>query len=191
MLERTQSLLLVVDVQARLAPAIEAAASRIARARLLLAAAERLAVPVIVSEQYPQGLGPTDQRLLPLPPDATVLAKRAFSCWREPGLRAAIEAAGRPRIVVLGMETHVCVLQTALDLQAAGFAVHLAADAAGSRRGEDRALAIERMRAHGIDIVTSEMVVFEWLERAEGADFKALIPLIRDAGELSSPAPPP
>jgi nicotinamidase-related amidase len=80
------------------------------------------------------------------------------------------------------METHVCVLQTALDLQEAGFAVHLAADASGSRRVEDRALGQARLRDRGVAVVTAEMVVFEWLERAEGPAFKTLIPAIKALG---------
>lgn len=184
MLTARRSLVLVVDAQAGLARAVEEAALRLHRTRLLLAAARRLAVPVIVSEHYPEGLGHTDPRLAPLLDDAQILGKRAFSCWREPVLRAAIEAAGRHEILVCGMETHVCVQQTALDLAGAGFATAVAADAAGSRRAEDRLLALERMRGRGVDIVTSEMAVFEWLERGEGEAFKALIPLIKAAGDV-------
>ena len=183
MLSAQGSLLLIIDMQGGLARAVEAAATRIHRTRLLLEAANRLAVPVIVSEHYPEGLGHTDPRLLPLLIHATNLPKLAFSCWREPGLRQAIEAAGRRQIVVCGMETHVCVQQTALDLITAGFATHLAADATGSRRAEDRTLGIERLRQHGTDIVTAEMVVFEWLERGEGPAFKALIPHIKASGD--------
>lgn len=186
MLSRNESLLLIVDVQAGLARAVRDAGSCIRRLGLLLRAAAVLDVPVIVSEQYPKGLGPTDPRLLPLPDGTTVLPKLAFSCWREPELRAAIQSAGRRQVVITGMETHVCVLQTALDLQAAGFAVHLAADAAGSRREEDRALALARLRDEGVAIVTAEMVVFEWLERAGGPAFKTLIPAIK---ALVPPAP--
>ena len=184
MLTAERSLLLIVDLQAGLARAVEAAALRLHRTRLLVEAARLLAVPIIVSEHFPERLGATDPRLLPLPDGATVLGKRAFSCWREPQLRAAIEAAGRQQIVVAGMEAHVCVLQAALDLQAAGFAVHAAADAAGSRRAEDRTLGIERMRQHGVEIVTAEMAVFEWLERAKGDAFKALIPFIKASGNV-------
>ncbi len=187
MLSRNESLLLIVDVQAGLARAVEHAGARLTRLGLLLQAAAVLGVPVIVSEQYPKGLGPTDPRLLPLPDGALVLPKLAFSCWREVELRAAIEATGRRQVVVAGMETHVCVLQTALDLHDAGFAVHLAADASGSRRGADRALGQARLRDRGVAIVSAEMVVFEWLERAEGPAFKALIPAIK---AMVPPAPP-
>ncbi len=184
MLTAANSLLLIIDVQGNLARAVEAAAARIHRTRLLVEAARELAVPVIVSEQYPEGLGPTDLRLLPQLTTATILPKRTFSCWREPALREAIEATGRRQLVACGMETHVCVQQTCLDLVAAGFATHIAADAAGSRRSEDRTLGLERLRQHGCDIVTAESVVFEWLERAEGPAFKALIPHIKASGDV-------
>jgi nicotinamidase-related amidase len=184
MLTANGSLLLVVDIQAGLVRVVEEASRRVSRTKFLLEAAERLAVPVIVSEQYPEGLGPTDRRLAPLLDRAQVFGKRAFSCWREPVLRRAIEASGRRQVVVCGMETHVCVLQTALDLAKAGFMTCAAADAVGSRRAEDRMLALERMRGHGVAVVTSEMVVFEWLERGEGEAFKALIPLIKESGEV-------
>jgi len=184
MLNARGSLLLVVDVQGSLARAVEDAARCIHRTRLLLVAARQLHVPVIVSEQYPEGLGPTDTRLLDQLTEAIVLPKRAFSCWREPVLRAALEAAGRRQIVVCGMEAHVCVQQTALDLLAAGFSTHVAADATGSRRAEDRTLGLERLRRHGADIVTSESVVFEWLERSDIPDFKALAPHIKASGDV-------
>jgi nicotinamidase-related amidase len=182
MLIARDSLVLIVDAQAALVRVVEHAATCIERLQLLLAAADRLAVPVVVSEQYPQGLGTTDQRLLPHLERAKVLEKRAFSCWREPGLREALYAAGRRQIVVAGMEAHVCVLQTALDLRDAGYAVAMCADASSSRRMEDRALAIDRLRGHGVEIVTAEMVVFEWLERGEGPAFKALSGQIKALG---------
>lgn len=191
MLEAERSLLFIVDVQAGLAAAVADADLRIRHLGLLLGSADRLGVPVIVSEHYPKGLGHTDPRLQPLPNGTSVLGKISFSAWREPALRAAIEAAGRPQIVIAGMETHVCVLQTALDLQAAGFAVHLAADASGSRREADRSLAIERLARHGVDIVTAEMVAFEWLERGDTTAFKELIPLIKAQGGPSPTAAPP
>lgn len=182
MLRADRSIFLIVDVQAGLARAVAGAERCIDRLGLLLEAAGRLAVPVIVSEHYPKGLGHTDPRLLPLPNGAQVLDKISFSCWRQPELAAAIEAARRPAIVLAGMETHVCVLQTALDLQEAGYAVHLVADASGSREPADSEIALERLARHGVEIVTSEMVVFEWLERGDTPDFKALIGAIKARG---------
>ena len=184
MLSARGSLLLIVDAQAGLARAVEDAARCLHRTRLLLTTARELRVPAVVSEQYPEGLGPTDPRLLDQLTDAVVLAKRAFSCWREPVLRAALETAGRRQIVVTGMEAHVCVQQTALDLAAAGFSTHVCADAVASRRAEDRNLGLERLRDHGVDIVTAESVVFEWLERSDIPAFKALAPHIKASGDV-------
>lgn len=179
LLEAERSALLVVDIQDRLAAAIPDAAAVIERARILLAAAVRLGVPIIVSEQYPKGLGGTDARLTPLPAQATVLPKLAFSCAADPGLLAAVKATGRDQLVVCGMETHVCVLQSALGFVATGRQVFVVSDAVGSRHEERRRLGLERMRAGGVDIVDSEMVVFEWLGAAGTDAFRELSRLIR------------
>lgn len=179
LLERDRSVLFVVDIQARLAPAIAGAEAVVARARLLLEAAGRLGVPVVVSEQYPKGLGHTDERLLPLPEGAHVLPKTAFSAARDAAILAHLARLGRPQVVLTGMETHVCVLQTALGLKREGYEVAVVADAVGSRLPERRALGLERMRSHGVDVVDSEMVLFEWLGEAGTPAFKSLIGLIK------------
>ena len=151
----------------------------IARTAILLAAAGRLGVPVVASEQYPQGLGHTDERLA-LPEGGRTFAKLAFSAAARPRDRAPTsQGLGRRQLVLCGMETHVCVLQTALGLQAMGWDVAVAADAVGSRHAERRQLGLERMRDQGIAIVDSEMVVFEWLGAAGTPEFKELSRLIR------------
>lgn len=179
LIDRHQSLLLVVDVQEKLAPAIHEGAAAIANNRSLLGAADRLGIPVVVSEQYVRGLGQTVSELLPLPAGAQRFEKMHFSCTREPGFLGLIAATGRRQIIVTGMETHVCVLQTVLGLVAAGYEVCLVKDAASSRTPGNRAAAIARARAAGAGIVTTEMVLFEWLERAGTEDFRALLPLIK------------
>ena len=179
LIDRTQSLLLVVDIQERLAPAIHEGAAAIANNQRLLAAADRLAVPIVVSEQYVRGLGLTVPALQPLPAGAQRFEKMHFSCTREPGFLDLIAASGRRQIIVTGMETHVCVLQTVLGLLAAGYAVCLVEDAASSRTPASRAAAIARMQMAGAGIVTTEMVLFEWLERAGTDEFRALLPLIK------------
>jgi nicotinamidase-related amidase len=179
LLDRCRSVLFIVDMQARLAPAMEGAEAILARTRILLEAASRLEIPIVVSEQYPQGLGHTDERLLPLPESARVLPKLAFSAARDPAIREHLDRLGRPQVVLAGMETHVCVLQTALGLREAGHEVAVVADAVGSRLPERRELGLARMRARGVEVVDSEMVVFEWLGEAGTPVFRELSRLIR------------
>lgn len=179
LLDAKRSALLVVDIQERLAAAIPDAAAIIERTKILLAAAIRLDVPIVFSEQYPKGLGSTDARLQPVPNSAVVLPKLDFSCAADPGLKAAIAATGRDQIVLCGMETHVCVLQSALGFIAEERRVFVVADAVGSRHEERRRLGLERMRSAGAEIVDSEMVVFEWLGAAGTDAFRELSRLIR------------
>lgn len=176
-----QSLLVVVDMQDRLVPALAAPESLRNRVVLLLQAAARLEVPVLASEQYPQGLGETVAPVAQLLPAAARVEKMSFSVLREPAFRSALERlpAARRQAVVCGAETHVCVLQTAVELQAAGFDTTVVADAVGSRRESDKSHGLTRMRDHGCQVATSEMVVFEWLEQAGTDDFRALAPLLR------------
>jgi nicotinamidase-related amidase len=108
-----------------------------------------------------------------------IFAKRCFAASAEPEVAAALQALGRRQIVLCGMEAHVCVLQTALDLLRLGLRPIVVADAVASRRAESRDLALARLRASGVEVVDSEMVLFEWLRLAGTADFKALIPLIK------------
>ena len=179
LLDARHSVLFIVDIQMRLAPAIADADAVIARTVILLTAAARLDVPIVVSEQYPQGLGPTDARLLPLPESAVIMPKTSFSALGDDGIRAHLADLGRRQIVLAGMETHVCVLQTALASKAHGYEVAVAADAVGSRHPERKQRGLERMRDAGIAIVDSEMVVFEWLADAGSPAFKELSRLIR------------
>lgn len=179
LLNRDRSVLVIVDVQERLAPAMQDSEQVLARTRILLEAAGALDVPVLVSEQYPEGLGHTVAALQPHLAQATVVAKTCFSCGGEPAFLAALERLQRSQLVVCGMETHVCVLQTALELQERGYGVHVVADAVGSRHAERRELGLARMRHAGCVIVESEMVVFEWLGAAGTDTFRKLSRLIR------------
>jgi len=179
LIRRDESLLLVVDLQEKLAPAIHQGDAAIANNLRLLAAARQLGVPTFVSEQYVRGLGPTVAEIKAAAVDARFFEKTHFSCTGEPGVLELLHAAHRPQVVLTGMESHVCVLQTALGLLGAGFQVFVVADATSSRTPDNRHAALERLRAAGADIVTTEMVVFEWLGQAATDDFRAILPLIK------------
>ncbi|MFO1150576.1 MAG: isochorismatase family protein [Alsobacter sp.] len=170
-----RSFLLFIDLQARLVPAIEAGAAMTQNASRLLRAARLLGVPRLFTEQYPKGLGPTVADL-PVESDP-VVAKTAFSACGVAGVLDGVPADAQ--VIVTGCETHVCVLQTVLDLRAASRNVFVARDAVGSRRGEDKEAGLQRMARHGAEIVTTEMVVFEWLGGAEHPRFREVVALIK------------
>jgi nicotinamidase-related amidase len=176
LIEREKSCLLVVDVQEKLAPAVTDPAAVIGNSAVLLRAAARLGIPVVVSEQYPQGLGPT---LAALVPESARVGKLSFSCAADPGLQERIKATSRSVLVICGMEAHVCVLQSALGFQAAGYRAVVVADAVSSRAPANRDAALQRLRENAVEVVTTEMVVFEWLGQAGTPEFKELSKLIR------------
>ena len=167
------SALLVIDIQQRLLPAIHEGTAVIDHTVWLLEIARRLGVPSVVTEQNPQGLGPTADAVRDAAHDAEWVEKICFSSVSEGRLDATAVGA-RAQVVVCGTEAHVCVLQTVLDLQASGKQVFVVEEGVSSRTPRDKALALERMRAHGIRIVSREMVAFEWLERAGSDIFRAI-----------------
>jgi nicotinamidase-related amidase len=170
------AVLLLIDFQQRLMPAIFDGETVLARAVRLAEAALLLDVPVLATEQNPAGLGPTVAPLAACP--RAVLAKTAFSAADDPGF-AALLPARTTQIVVAGCEAHVCVLQTVLGLLGTGPAVAVAADAIGSRDPADRTAAISRAARHGAEIVTSEMVLFEWLRDSRHPSFRQVQKLLR------------
>ncbi len=179
LIDRRQSCLLVVDIQERLLPAMAQPESVVRNTGILLRAARRLGVPVLVSEQYRRGLGATVAELAAETEAANVIEKLDFSCLADAGFARRFQALARSHAIVAGIEAHVCVLQTAIELADAGVHTFVVADATSSRARESRELALTRARAAGIAVVTTEMVVFEWLRRADSDDFKALSALIK------------
>ncbi|HYG87527.1 MAG TPA: isochorismatase family protein [Azospirillum sp.] len=169
------STLLVVDFQAKLMPAIDQGAAAVANARRLIDAAAMLGVPTLFTEQNARGLGATVEELAP---DPSALAhKMTFDACRAPGFLERL-AEGHA-VVVAGCEAHVCVLQTVLGLIDHGRRVFLVRDAVGARRAESKETAVRRMERHGVEVVTTEMVVFEWLGTAEHPRFREAIALIK------------
>ena len=168
-----RSALLLIDLQERLLPHIHEGGMALEHGIWLARIARRLGVPIVASEQYPQGLGPTAAPLRELLQPEEIVEKVHFSCVAE-GCLAVHPTWARSQFVVAGTETHVCVLQSVLGLLAEGKDVFVVADAVGSRRAADRDLGIARMRDAGAQIVSREMVAFEWLARAGSDVFREI-----------------
>ncbi len=169
------STLLMIDFQAKLMRAIDDAPAAIANARRLIDAAAILGVPALFTEQNPKGLGPTVPELASDP--SRIVSKMTFDACGDLSFLPRLGAGHF--IVVTGCEAHVCVLQTVLSLLETGRRVFVVRDAIGSRRAESKETAIRRMEQHGADIVTVEMVVFEWLKTAEHPRFREVAALIK------------
>ena len=180
-LTRERSLLIVVDIQARLAPHVADAAAIIARAEALVAAAAQLAVPAFLTEHCPDQLGPVVSPLRERFAPAHVFAKTRFGAADHPAFDALLHGTGRQQALVAGMEAHVCVMQTTLGLLSRGFEVFVAGDAVGSRpaHAADRTYALERMRAAGAVIVGTETALFEWTRSGDDPAFRAVLGLVK------------
>ena len=172
-IDAARSLLVLVDIQARLVPAIADAEAMIANARRLKDAAGILGVPVLLTEQNPDALGTTVRELA----GGETIAKMEFDVTRREGFLAHVPDGAE--VILAGCEAHICVLQTAFGLMAAGHPVRIVRDAVGSRRTENREAALARLAAHGADIVTTEMVVFEWIGTAAHPRFREVVRLIK------------
>jgi nicotinamidase-related amidase len=165
LIKADDSALLVVDMQGRLLTLVQDWQRILDNVMWLTRVAQRIGVPVMATEQYPKGLGRTHPELAALFPPGSLAGKNHFSCVAAQCL-PGLPGAERRQVVVCGIESHVCVMQTSLDLAASGKEVFVVADAVSSRSAEDKHFALERMRHEGIRIVTREMAAFEWLHVA-------------------------
>jgi len=166
MLIRAQdSTLLIIDIQERLFPAIDGNTALAEHSAWLMQVAERIGVPVLLTEQYSKGLGPTVASLRDGVAEEAIIEKLHFSAARD-GELFKRPGGERKQFVICGTETHICVLQTVLDLVARGNQVFVVEEAVGSRRASDKALGLARMQQAGASIVSREMVAFEWMEQA-------------------------
>ena len=181
LLNAEKSLLLIIDTQEKFVGAVTGIEDVARRITILTRAAGHLKIPVIVSEQYPKGLGNTLPEILAhLPHGTPVFEKLPFSALDVPEWAEAVRALKREQILLCGVETHVCILQTALDLiQNLEAQIYVAEDAVSSRKLSDKDSALRRMETHGVQRITTEMAVCEWLRQAGTPDFKALQSLIK------------
>ncbi len=176
------SRLVLIDVQTRLASAMrpEDRERVIKNGGVLLQGASRLGIPIVVTEQYPKGLGPTEAELAGgLDPGTAVVEKSCFACGGAEQFREVLAEEHRPQVVLAGMESHVCVLQTALSLLVEGYTVFVIKDACCSRAPANHHNAMSRLRRAGVIVTNTESVVFEWLRDAAHPHFKTLSALIK------------
>lgn len=173
-----RSRVVIVDVQEKLVTAMPRGVELVANVCWFAEAAKSCRVPILITEQYPQGLGATVASLQEFAAERS--SKKRFSGVQALAMPSAIDdPQGRDQVILVGMETHVCVLQTAFDLLASGYRVTIAVDAVCSRREMDHQIAIQRLRDSGATVATIESVAFEWLETAEGEEFRAFSALVK------------
>lgn len=177
--DRNQSQLVVVDMQTKLSSVMtEHIASVVKHCAILLQGAGLLEIPTLFTEQYPKGLGTTLPELSSYMAGNKAIEKTAFSCCREPAFSRHL-LRDHCQVVLVGMEAHICILQTALDLLAQGKTVFVVEDAVVSRHPENKRNALNRMREAGVIITNTESLLFEWLGVAEGDTFKKISQLVR------------
>jgi nicotinamidase-related amidase len=176
-LNRDHSLLLVVDIQSKLAPHVSGHEQLIRRTQALLDAAELFGIPRLLTEHCPTQIGPVIETMRRRFADAEIFEKTFFGAADHPEFVAQLRARGRPQVVITGMEAHVCVLQTALGLSKQGFEVAVVADAVGSRetRRLDLDLALQRLATAGCALTGTETTLFEWTGSAVDPRFRAVL----------------
>lgn len=179
MLKRENALLLVIDIQEKLFPHIRRHDELAEAVGRMIRGCGVLGVPVLVTEQYPEGLGKTIASVAGEAGEETPLTKMTFSCCGEESITSAIAGTGRKDVILCGIETHVCVYQTARDLVEEGYRVHLLTDGVSSRRKNDRKTAIARIGSMGVLLCTVEMALFEMLHLSGTDEFRKIIRIVK------------
>lgn len=181
-LDPAQAALVVIDVQDKMLGAIKSdPLDELRRHTIkLIRTATLLGVPVLCTEQYPNGLGGTDGEIKASLPDSVVcLEKTTMSCWGDKPFKAALQATQREHVILCGVETHVCIMQTALDLRNVDYDVFVATDACGSRFAHDKSVAIDRMRQADVVMSTTEALMFEMIGRCDHPQFKSFLEIVK------------
>jgi nicotinamidase-related amidase len=177
-INRNKTAFALIDIQEKFLPAIHKIDAVITNAKILVQSAEILRIPLIVTEQYPKGLGKTVSEIK-LPAGSEVIEKLHFSCFGNDEFNRRIVQTGAESIVMFGIEAHVCLLKTALDALERNFEVYVVADAVSSRTPENKSLALDRMRQAGAFVVSTEMILFQLLDYSGTDEFKAISKLIK------------
>jgi len=179
LLDRDRSVLVIIDVQEKLFPHVHEYERVLTRIDLLITGAKLMGIPMLLSEQYPKGLGATIPQVLEMIPGVQPFIKTDFSCAAAQGFKEQLTSLHRDQVILAGIEAHICVAQTALDLTHKGERVIVVADAVSSRRPFDAKIALDRLKQSELMLSTAEAVVFEWLRRAGTEEFKAIQPKLK------------
>lgn len=178
-LKKEGSVLVVVDIQEKLLPAINDFISVLDREVKMVKASQTLDVPIVFTQQYTKGLGPTHKALTELFPEFSFFEKTMFNCFGAPGFTERLAELNAKTLIIIGIEAHICVCQTALEAMQRGFDVHVVADAVGSRTTLNKGIGLERIRQAGGIITGTELTIYEWIERADSDAFRKMLPLLK------------
>lgn len=181
MLRRDDTLLVVVDVQGKLARVVHDSEAMLSVLAKLVQGAQILGLPIVWVEQYPEGLGPTVEEIAGLleQAGASPIAKRTFNACDQPAFLEAVRQSGRRQVLIAGIEAHICVYQTAVDLKARGYEVEVVVDAISSRTAENKQIGIEKMKQGGVAVTCLETALYELLRVGEGETFKQILKLVK------------
>ena len=179
MLNIEKTALIIIDVQEKLSRVMHEKEKLFENLQKLIKGVQILSIPIVVTEQNPNGLGPTVSEIAPLLTDTKAVTKFSFSCCGEEPFLRKIEKLNRKQILLTGIETHVCVYQTAVDLIEAGYEVHTVVDCVSSRTTENKTLALDKMKSEGARLTSVEIVLFELLKTAANPKFKELSKIVK------------
>ena len=173
------ALVMIIDEQVKLLPTIYENEKILKNTEILIKGLRLLDVPFLITQQYTKGIGPSDPAIYESAGTEAYYEKRTFSCWDTQEIRDAIVSSGRRQIVLCGIESHICVMQTAIDLIANGYTVYLVEDCASSRRKNDKETALRRMTAEGVLLTTYESLLFELMVTSTHPNFREVSKLIK------------
>ena len=179
LLTRDGTVLVVIDVQEKLFAKMEEKEWIAENICKLIRFADILGIPIVITEQYPKGLGPTIPEIRRLTSMIKPIEKVEFSCLASSAFRERLAEIHAKNLVLTGIEAHICVTQTAIEALTSGYRAYVVSDAISSRRREDKTIAVERMRQQGVTIVTSEMLMYEILRKAGTSEFKKVLELVK------------
>ncbi len=176
---KENTVLVLIDVQERLIPVIHEKEELVGNLQKLITGMKILGVPIIWNEQYPKGLGATVPELSSLLTEQTPVEKVCFSCCQNESFTKALAESGRQQVIVCGIEAHICVYQTVMELKTKGYEVEVVADGVSSRQAYNKEIALDKLRSNEVGLTSTEMILFELIQVAQGDAFKKISRLVR------------